>query len=132
MSKTEQNQGVGLKLRGKRPYLSERKPTVGPDYLAGIQRAELANAYLTSRELVKHRNPRQIGIVNPQIPSTSLRVNLCPGEVVLYRKDRDTDTATVDVPYSQQGIQEKISQGSFCVTQTIRNVPLSDIRPIGA
>jgi len=132
MNETEQNQGVGLKLRGKRPYLSERKPTVGPDYLAGIQRAELANAYLTSRELVKHRNPRQIGIVNPQIPSTSLRVNLCPGEVVLYRKDRDTDTATVDVPYSQQGIQEKISQGSFCVTQTIRNVPLSDIRPIGA
>src|SRR3972149_7559596 len=112
MNETDRNQDVRLKTRGARPYLSERKSTLGPDYLEGIQRAELANAHLESKELVKHKNPRQIGIVDPEIPSTSLPVNLCPGEVVLYRKDRDTDTATVDVPYSQQGIKERISQGS--------------------
>lgn len=130
MNGTEQNQGVGLKLRGKRPYLSERKPTVGPDYLAGIQRAELANAYLKARELVKHRNPRQIGIVDPQIPSTSLRVNLCPGEVVLFIKDPKTEMVTVYVPYSQETIKERAAQG-LDVVQTIRNVSLNHIRPIG-
>ena len=130
MSKTEQNQSVGLKLRGKRPYLLERKPSVGPDYLAGIQRAELANAHLKAKELVEPRNPRQIGIVDPEIPSTSLRVNLCPGEVVLFIKDPKTEMVTVYVPYSQETIKERAAQG-LDVVQTIRNVALSHIRPIG-
>ena len=130
MSKTEQNQSVGLKLRGKRPYLLERKPSVGPDYLAGIQRAELANAHLKAKELVEHRNLRQIGVVDPEIPPTSLQVNLCPGEVVLFIKDPKTEMVTVYVPYSQETIKERAAQG-LDVVQTIRNVSLNHIRPIG-
>lgn len=130
MNETDRNQGVGLKPRGARPYLSERKPSVSPDYLEGIQRAELANAHLKAKELVKHKNPRQIGIVDPQIPSTSLRVNLCPGEVVLFIKDPKTEMVTVYVPYSQETIKERAAQG-LDVVQAIRNVALSHIRPIG-
>ena len=130
MNETDRNQDVALNLRTARPYLSERKPSVGPDYLAGIQRAELANAHLKAKELVEPRNPRQIGIVDPEIPSTSLRVNLCPGEVVLFIRDPKTEMATVYVPYSQETIKEKAAQG-LDVVQTIRNVPLDHIKTIG-
>ena len=130
MNETDRNQDVALNLRTARPYLSERKPSVDPDYLAGIQRAELANAHLKAKELVEHRNLRQIGVVDPEIPSTSLRVNLCPGEVVLFIKDPKTEMVTVYVPYSQETIKERAAQG-LDVVQTIRNVPLDHIKTIG-
>ena len=130
MNETDRNQDVALNLRTARPYLSERKPSVDPDYLAGIQRAELANAHLKAKELVEHRNLRQIGVVDPEIPSTSLRVNLCHGEVVLFIKDPKTEMATVYVPYSKETIKERAAQG-LDVVQTIRNVPLDHIKTIG-
>lgn len=130
MRETDRNQDAALSLRTARPYLSERKPTVGPDYLAGIQRAIIANAYLTSRELVKHKNPTQIGVVDPEIPSTSLQVNLCPGEVVLFIEDPKTEMVTVYVPYSKETIAERADQG-LDVVQRIYNVASSHIKPIG-
>lgn len=130
MEETDRNQDVALSLRTARPYLLERKPTNSPDYLEGIQRAELANAHLRKKELVKHRNPRQIGIVDPEIPSTCLQVNLCPGEVVLFIEDPKPEIVTVYVPYSNETIAERAAQG-LDVVQTIHNVASSHIRPIG-
>lgn len=130
MGETDRNQDVALSLRGKRPYLAKIKPTVGPDYLEGIQRAELAKTHLRKKELVKHKNPTQIGVVDPEIPSTSLRVNLCPGEVVLFIEDPKTEMVTVYLPYSQETIAERAAQG-LDVVQTIRNVASSHIKPIG-
>lgn len=130
MRETDRNQDVALSLRGARPYLWARKPTVGPDYLVGIQRAELANAHLRKKELVEHKNPRQIGVVDPEIPSTCLRVNLCPGEVVLFIEDPKTEMVTVYVPYSQETIAERAAQG-LDVVQRIYNVASSHIKPIG-
>lgn len=130
MREIDRNQDVALSLRRKRPYLLERKPTAGPDYLEGIQRAELANAHLREKGLVEHKNPRQIGIVDPEIASTCLRVNLCPGEVVLFIEDPKTEMVTVYVPYSKETIAERAAQ-ALDVVQTIYNVASSHIKPIG-
>ncbi len=127
---------AALRLRGSRPYLRalrrEQQRQGDGDLKAffnGIKRARSALARLNEQDLVELKNPRRIGVIYPNSPS-SLPVNLVPGEVVLYIRDRETDSASVMIPYSIRRIKEEAAEGTYDVAQNVGRIPLSNIQPL--
>lgn len=119
---------VNLNLRGRRPYLKEM---IGSRHitLSDLDPNALNRAIDAGATLQRMGIRVSLGVIDPSIPADRLHSNLTPGEVVLYKEDFHRGTATVNVPYCRETVQEGLNKG--LPAQRVKDVFLTDIVPVG-
>lgn len=115
-----------LNLRGRRPYLKE---ALKPITLSDLDPDVLNRAIDAGATLQRMGIRVSLGVIDPTISADRLPPHLPADEVVLYKRDFHRDTATVNIPYCRETIEERVVQGLGAV-QIIHNVASSHIKPI--